>query len=114
LKNGERKLTQAVISAPKKFVYEDVGVSMREKYCMLFVEKIAADSIFSKSSLIRVGDRVISFNDKSFRHSLDLKAAKLTMHKAKEAVSLVVQKAHDVFQETIFDLDASSINLVWQ
>jgi C-terminal processing protease CtpA/Prc len=113
LKNGERKLTKAVISAPKKFVYEEVGLSMREKDGMLFVEKIAADSIFSKSSL-RVGDRVISINDKSFRHSPDLKAAKLTMQKAKEAVSLVVQKGHDVFQETTFDLDASSTNLVWE
>jgi C-terminal processing protease CtpA/Prc len=113
LKNGERKLTKAIISAPKKFVYEKVGVSMRESDGMLFVEKIAADSIFSKSSL-RVGDRVISINDKSFRHSPDLKAAKLTMQKAKEAVSLVVQKGQDVFQETTFDLDASSTNLVWQ
>jgi C-terminal processing protease CtpA/Prc len=113
LKNGERKLTKAVISAPKKFVYEEVGVVIREKGGMLFVEKISADSIFSKSSLT-VGDRVISINDKSFRHNPDLKAAKLTMQKAKEAVSLVVQKGHDVFQETSFDLDASSTNLVWQ
>ena len=116
LKNGEPKLTEAVISAPKKFASEEVGVSIREKHGMLFVEKIAADSIFSKSSL-SIGDRVMSINDKSFMHRPDSNVAKSTMRKAKEAVSLVVQqKGHevDVFQETAFDLDGSSNNLVWQ
>jgi C-terminal processing protease CtpA/Prc len=112
LPNGEKQCTEQIISAPKDFEKQEVGITLEERDNMLFVYQIKKKSIFRGSALTE-GDRIISINDESFRHKSNATLAKLLMQKSREAVSLIVEKGQSIFEAKTFDLDASATNLVW-
>lgn len=107
------KYKEVVITAPKSFSKQEVGLEFAKRGNNLVVNQIKPKSIFINSSLEQ-GDIVISVNDVNLRHTADQNLARIACFEAKESVSLLVLKVESKYTEMEFNLDQSSTNLTWQ
>lgn len=112
------------ISAPKSAYSQNAGLDFKvvkttrgsscgRKTTWVYVDKIAGDSIFHKTSL-KVGDKIMSINDVDLRQAPDMTLAYKTCCRATETVALVVLKDEKIFKETEFSFDNSITNLEWK
>ena len=108
-----KEYKEMVVTAPKEHFHQQAGLTLEVKDGALLVQKIGPHSIFKGTSL-EVGDRILAVNDvTSFIRRPDVDLARRTMLRAKEAISLVIEKENVNWASTNFDLDASATNLVY-
>jgi hypothetical protein len=94
--NGKMVLT-TVITANKMSPQQAVGIQFAIQNQKLFVVDLDETSSIFASTALEIGDRVLSVNDMNFRvHADDEYAAKICK-KAKEVVTLVVEKNDPTF-----------------
>jgi C-terminal processing protease CtpA/Prc len=88
------------ITAKKIFSKQDVGLKFAAIDNKLFVSKISTESIFLDSGL-EVGDRILEINQMSFRQYVDAKYALKIIAKAKDTVSMEVEKGHTRYKAAV-------------
>jgi C-terminal processing protease CtpA/Prc len=105
---------EVVITAPKSFSAQDIGVVFEcKKQRHIGIKEIEEDSIFANTSL-EPGDIVLEINDVDFRKNPDTLHALMTCKKTNETVTMLVWKEDAKFKQQVFNLDSSSTNLEWQ
>lgn len=98
-RKGEAVVQTTTITAIKTSRSQDVGVRFAIQHSKLFVTEIdtGGGSIFGSTAL-QVGDRVLSINDMNFRVHADDEYASKICEKAKETVTMVVEKNDPTFE----------------